>query len=259
MHALRTLTLAEGRVYLRDPGTAFFALAFPTVLLLLLGLVMPGMQEPITAAIPEIAHLRGIDLYVPVALAMAITTVSLTTFPSAFGTYRERGVLRRLSTTPLPASRLLVAQVAVNVAALLVAVALALLVAVALALTVAWAVLDIVAPTRPGVVVVAFVLGALHMIALGCLLAAVVPTAGTANGLGMLLYFPLIFFAGAWMPGPLMPDSLERVAGFLPLGAAAQAMSAGWFGDGVPVQQLVVMVLWTLVLVPVAAKVFRWQ
>jgi ABC-2 type transport system permease protein len=250
MNALRALTLAEARMYVRDPSNAFFALAFPTVLLLALGLVMPGMRDPLTD-VPGMAHLRMIDVFVPITMALAMGTVSLTTFPAVFGAYREKGVLRRLSTTPLPASRLLVAQVAVNVVALVAAVLLSLL-AGAL-------VLGIAAPSQPLLVVAVFVLGAVQMIALGCLLAALVPSAGSANGVGMLLYFPMLFFAGVWLPGPLMPESLARFSGFVPLGAASQALEAAWFGDGLPARQMIVMAVWTLVLVPLAARLFRWR
>ena len=38
---LGTLTLAEARLFLRDFGSWFFALLFPTVLMLGIGLVIP--------------------------------------------------------------------------------------------------------------------------------------------------------------------------------------------------------------------------
>nr|WP_297429428.1 ABC transporter permease [uncultured Actinotalea sp.] len=248
--ALGTLTLSEARLYLREPGSAFFALIFPTLLLVAVGTLLPPMREPVTG-VPGLEGLRGIDLFVPVVLALAIATVSLTTFPVAFGTYREKGVLRRLSATPLPASRLLVAQVVVNVAALVVAVVAALLAGAA--------VLRITGPEQPVLLAGVFVLAAVQMIAVGCVVAALVPSASTANGVGMLLYFPMLFFAGVWVPGPLMPDALAAVSSWVPLGAAAQAMETAWFGSGVPAQQVLVMVAWTAVLVPVAARVFRWR
>lgn len=244
----RPLVLNEARLLLRDPGNAFFALAFPAVLLVLVGLVLPGMRDPIT--VPGLEHLRGIDIYVPVVLCTAVATVAVSTFPAVLGTYRERGVLRRLAATPLPASRLLLAELVVSLGALLVAVVLALGLAAAL--------LGIAAPAQPVLAAVAFLLTVLHMGALGCLLAAVVRTAANANAFGMLLYFPLLFLAGVWMPGPLMPDGLREVASFLPLGAGAQALQEAWFGDGVPWRQLVVMVVWTAVLGPTAARLFRW-
>ena len=250
MRALWALTRAEGRLYLREPMNVFFGLVFPTLLIFMLGFLIPAMQETVPGE-PGFADLRIIDLFAPIILALAIATVSLTTLPPVFGSYRERGVLRRLSTTPLPASRLLIAQVAVNVAAVVVAVALALVGGVAL--------LDLALPTQPLLVVGAFLLAAVEMISLGCLISAVVPTAAGASGLGMVLYFPMLFFAGVWLPGPLMPAGLAQVSGWTPLGAASQAMTEGWFGSGVPVQQLVVMVIWTLVLVPLAARLFRWS
>lgn len=249
MSALSTMTVTEGRLYLRDPSNVFFALAFPSVLLLLLGTLLPGMQESLPGS--RYAGLRVIDLFVPITLALAMATVSLTTFPAVFGTYREKGVLRRLSTTPLRASRLLVAQVVVNVVALVVAVVLSLVVA--------RLVLGIAMPAQPGLAVAMFVLGAVQMIALGCLLAALVPSASAGNALGMLLYFPMLFFAGVWLPGPLMPPTLATISGFVPLGAASQALDEAWFGTGVPAQQIAVMVVWTAVLVPLAARLFRWR
>jgi ABC-2 type transport system permease protein len=246
---LGALTLSEARLYVREPGSAFFALVFPTLLLVAVGTLLPPMREPVEVA--GLEHLRGIDLFVPVVLALAIATVSLTTFPVAFGTYREKGVLRRLSTTPLPASRLLVAQVTVNVAALVVAVVAALLAGAA--------VLRVAGPEQPVLLAGVFVLAAVQMIAVGCVVAALVPSASTANGVGMLLYFPMLFFAGVWVPGPLMPDALAAASSFVPLGAAAQAMETAWFGSGFPAQQVLVMVAWTAVLVPVAARVFRWR
>lgn len=251
MGALRTLTANQARLFLREPANVFFGLAFPTVLLVGIGLALPGMRDPIEDAGPELAGIRPIDIYVPVVLALAIATIALTTFPPTFGVYREKGILRRLSTTPMPASRLLVAELAVNVVAMLLGVALALGAAVT--------VLDIAGPSQPLLVTGVFLLGALQMLALGCLIAALVPTAGAASVASMTLYFPMLFFAGVWTPGPVMPDGLATVATYVPLGAVAQALTEGWFGDGVPALQLVVMAGWTVVLVPLAARLFRWS
>lgn len=245
MTALTLLTRTEARLYLRDPGTAVLALALPAVLVLLVGRLMPGMRD-----VDAASGLRGIDVYLPVVLAMSIATVAVSTFPATFGTYRERGVLRRLATTPLPAGRLLLAELIVSAGAVLAAAAAAVAVGVL--------VLDVPAPRQPLLALLAFVLGAVHMLALGAVIAARVRTAARANGWGMLLYFPLLFAAGVWLPGPLMPEGLREVVSVLPLGAAAQALTEGWFGSGVPLRQLLAMAVWTGVLVPLAARLFRW-
>ena len=246
---LARVTATEGRLYLREPAAVFFGLFFPSVLLLALGLLMPWADEPFGTT-PELARITAITGYVPIVLALAIGTVAYTTFPPTMGTYREKGVLRRLSTTPLPPSRLLVAQLLVNLAMLLVASSLAVLGGAL--------VLDVGMPRDVGVTVLAFVVGAAASMAVGAVIAALAPNAGAATGAGMLVYMTSLFFAGVWFPLPLMPEAVQTISRFTPLGAASQALAAGWYEGRFPGIELVVLLVWTVVAVPVAAKLFRW-
>ncbi len=247
---LAAVTRNEARLYLREPAAVFFGLFFPTVLLVALGLLMPWADQPFDTKDPVLSQITAITGYVPIVLALAIGTVAYTTFPPAMAAYREKGVLRRLSTTPLPPSRLLVAQLLVNLAVLLVASALAVAAGAV--------VLDVAMPTSPAVTVLSFVVGAAASMAVGTLIAALAPTAGASTGAGMLVYMTSMFFAGVWFPLPLMPDALQTISRFTPLGAASQALAAGWYEGRVPGVELVVMAVWTVVLVPLAARLFRW-
>lgn len=247
---LARLTLVEGRIFVREPSALFFGLIFPGLLLVVLGLVMPWADEPFSATDPLLSQVSAITGYTPIVLALAIATVAFSTFPATLTTYREKGVLRRLSTTPLPPSRVIIAQVLVSVAVLIVASALAVVAGVL--------VLDITLPTNPVVLVGAFVLGAASAISVGCLIAARAPTAAAGTGIGMLAFFVSLFFAGVWMPLPLMPQVVQTISAWTPVGAASQAMAVGWYGTGVPVFELVVMAGWSLVCVPLSAKLFRW-
>lgn len=250
-HGLRTLTLTEARLLLRDPGTVFFALLFPTVLLVGVGFAMPGMRDVVADAPPPWEGLTAVAFYVPVVLATAVATVALTTMPVYFATFREKGVLRRLSTTPMKPQGLIGAHLFINLVAVVAAALLAVLVGSL--------VFDLATPVNLVVVVAAFLLGVLAMFSLGMLIASRADRASTASAIGMTLYFPMLFLAGLWTPGPLMPEVLRTIGGYTPLGAAAQAMTTGWFGDGVPASQLVVMAVWTVVLLPLAARLFRWS
>ncbi len=245
-----TLLTTESRLWLRDPGTVFFSLAFPTVLLLGVGFAIPGMREPIEAAGGPWDGLTAISLYVPVVLAAAVATPALTTMPVYFATFREKGVLRRLSTTPMRPQGIVVAHLVINLVAVVAATAVALVVGATA--------FGVPAPRQPGIVALAFVLAVLSMLSLGTLVAARAPRAGTASAVGTLIYFPLLFLSGLWTPGPVMPDAVREVGQYTPLGAAAQAMTAGWFEDGVPTLQLVVMAAWTVVVLPLGVKLFRW-
>ncbi|QCB92485.1 ABC transporter permease [Cellulomonas shaoxiangyii] len=247
---LARMTAVEGRLLVRDPSVLFFALLFPATVLTVLGLVMPWADEPYDTSDPLLARITAITGYTPIVLSMAVATVALSTFPSIVATYRQRGVLRRLSTTPVGPYRLLVAQVLVNLATLLAAAALAV--------TAGAVVLGISLPVQPLLVLGVFALAVLSSFALGSLVAALAPTAAAANGWGMTLYFVSLFFAGVWLPLPVMPQVVQDIAAYTPLGAASQAMTAAWVGQPFPTTQVLVMAAWALIATPVAVRLFRW-
>ncbi|WP_421743113.1 ABC transporter permease [Cellulomonas sp.] len=245
------LTAVEARLFLREPSGAFFAVLFPAVLLTVLGLVMPWADLPFNDQDPILSQINGITGYAPTVLALAVATVGLSSYPQTVAGYRGRGVLKRLSTTPVPPSRILVAQVLVNLAALLVAAVLMYVLGVA--------VVDVAAPAQPVVLLLAFLLTVLAAFAVGSVIAALAPNAAAATAWGMTVYFVSLFFAGVWLPLPLMPDVVQTIAGYTPLGAGSEALAAAWYGQPFPTTSLLVLVAWTVVGVPVAARFFRWS
>jgi ABC-2 type transport system permease protein len=244
---LTKLTIVESKLFVRDLGSVFFGLAFPAVLLLVLGGVMPGFRDPIE----ELDGVRPVDLYLPVVAALAIATTALVTLPSYLATYRERKLLRRLAVTPVRPVWLLAAQLAVNVAATLAAIVLAFVAGLA--------VFQVDPPANPAGFILAAGLGAAAMFGIGLLLAAIMPNPRVANGVGMLLYFPLLFFAGVWLPGPAMPEGMQRIGEFTPLGAAAQAFHEAWAGGWPSLLQVAVMLGYLLFTGGLAARSFRYS
>ena len=166
---------------------------------------MPWADQPFDDTDPVLSQVNGITGYAPTVLALAVATVALSTFPTTIGNYRGRGVLKRLSTTPVPPSRILVAQVLVNLGALLVAAVLMYVLGAA--------VVGVAAPADPLVLLLALVLTVLAAFAVGSVIAALAPTAAAATAWGMSVYFASLFFAGVWLPLPLMPDVIQTIAG----------------------------------------------
>lgn len=251
MSALAALTRSEGTLLFRSPTAIFMALLFPAALLLMQGLVIPGTDALIGGDDPVFARLRTIDLFVPIALTVALGSVSLTNFPSAIGGYREKGVLRRLATTPVGPHRVLFAQVIISGSSLVAGAIIAALAAMVF--------LHAQAPQSVLMVVGVFTLAAVQMLALGSLIAARASSAQNANGIGMLVFFASLFTAGVWTPGPMMAEPLRQMSGFTPLGAASQALTAGWYGQPVPAFLIAVMLLWTILLIFLAVRTFRWR
>ena len=96
MSAFRALTTTEARVFAREPAGVFWGLVFPAVLLIVLGFAFPGAREPSD----DLGGFRLVDLYSPIVLTLGLVTLAFATLPVILATYRERGVLRRISTTP---------------------------------------------------------------------------------------------------------------------------------------------------------------
>lgn len=252
MPGLGALTKAEATLYGRDPGNLFFVLAFPTILLLGIGLIIPGVRETLTDLPEPYVGLQPVHLLAPVMICVAIATAGLSALPTYLAMYREKGVLRRLSTTPMAPQGILIAQILVNLIWLVLGAALAIVLGIV--------VLDLPLPVDPWLVVLTFPLATTAIFGIGLIIGGLIRKASTATGIGMAIYFPMLFFAGLWTPGPAMPETLQTIATFTPLGAASQSMTTAWFGDGgFPTLQFVSMAAWTVVTFAIAVRTFRWR
>lgn len=250
-------TLAtEVRLFLREPGSALFAILFPAGLLLALGAV-PVLREPSE----EFGGARFVDLWAPTALVLGIGIFALQHIPTAISTYREKGILRRMSTTPVHPGTLLVAQLTVALGGAVVS-------AVILVLS-AWLVLDVPAPQHPGWFAVAFLVGFVSLLSIGMLIAALTPTAKAANGLSMIAWMATMFLGGVFLPRFFFPEPLQRAGDYTPPGV--QAILDSWSGDtavtaavggtaGPPeLLQLGIMALIAVIIGGMAARLFRWE
>ncbi len=247
MAATAQLIRVESRLFARDPIALFFGLVFPAVLLAALGFLFPGFDEPS----PDLDGARYIDVYTPIVLALGLATLGLVTLPPILGTYRQFGILRRLRTTPVHPFRLLGAQLVVHAAVAIGAAALAILVAVVL--------FDVPIPENPFWFAVSFLLATASVFSIGLLVGAVARTTVSGQAIGMAIYFPMLFFAGVWIPRSIMPDGLLTLSDLTPLGSAVAAFEASWFGTGPSALSLVVMAVYTLIAGVVAVRVFRWE
>lgn len=247
MSATMKLTRTESKLFVRDPIALFFGLVFPGLLLLALGYLFPGFDVPSA----DLDGARYIDVYAPIALALGLATLGLVTLPPILGTYRQFGILRRLRTTPIHPARLLSAQLVVHLAVAILATAIAILVVVTA--------FDVPFPKSPLWFAVAFLLAAASIFSIGLLVGAVARTTVAGQAIGMAIYFPMLFFAGVWIPRSVMPDGLLAVSNLTPLGSAVQALEDSWFGVTPSVTNLVVMAAYAVVAGFIAVRAFRWE
>jgi ABC-2 type transport system permease protein len=247
MAATMKLTRTESRLFARDPIALFFGLIFPVLLLVALGFLFPGFDEPVA----ELDGGRYIDTYSPIILALGIATLGLVTLPPILGAYRQYGILRRLRTTPVHPARLLTAQLVVHGSVAIVSAALAVF-GVALFF-------DVALPGSPGWFVVSFVLAGASIFAIGLLVGALVKTSVAGQAVGMAIYFPMLFFAGVWIPRTIMGEGLLLFSDLTPLGSAVQALEDSWFGTTPSLLNLGVMAAWAVVAGVLAIRFFKWE
>ncbi|MGB3827394.1 MAG: ABC transporter permease [Ornithinimicrobium sp.] len=236
---------AELRLFTREPGSIFWIVAFPSALVVILGLV-PAVREPI-----DRLDQSFLGLYVNVVVLLAMLMASLTAMPVVLAAYREQQILRRIATTPAKPRDLLIAQYGIHGVAAIVGGGLAVLLgrlAYGLAL-----------PRN----MIGFLFVLLLMLAtclsIGGLIAGLARTAKFATTIGTVLLFPLMFTAGVWLPVALMSGLLGDIVALTPLGAGALALDAATSGGWPDPKDLVVMAAWTALLGTAATRFFRWE
>lgn len=247
--ALRQLVVTETRLLMREPVAVIVGLLLPTLLLLALAAI-PILREPSDS----FGGMRFIDTWAPTSLVLGMCFLGLLHLPSTLSTYREAGILRRMSTTPVRPSLVLIAQL-IMVFTIMTAAALLLVL-------VAWLVLGIPLPREPFLFVAAFAVGSVSLVSLGMVVAALAPNARAANTMAMVLYFSLLTISGLFLPRMFLPDFLVRLGDVAPPGV--QLLMDSWLGgtgaEGLPhMAQLGVIAGIGLVCTVIAARFFRWE
>lgn len=234
----------ESLLFLRERSMVIFSVLFPTLLLLVLGMI-PALRTPD----PSFGGVRFIDSYLSSLVVITLAFLGLNKLPTTMATYREKGILRRLSTTPMSPAKLLGAQLIISLAAALASIVLLIVVG--------HLVFDIDLPHNPVALLVTVLLGASALFALGLVVAALAPTARAAGGWATVLFMVVMFFGGVYLPRSLLPEVLTRIGDYLPPGV--QALQDAWLGSTPHLSQLAITAMIAVVAGTVAAKSFRWE
>jgi len=247
MKSLLKMTWMETKLFFREPVGAFFTLAFPLMMLFLFGSIYGNTPTEMFGGYGTV------DISIPAYTAMIIATTGLMGLTITLAANRENGVLRRLRTTPVSPFVILAAQVFVMF--LMTSIGMLLLVlAGKLVYHVRFEgnVLSVMA---------GYVLCCLSFYALGFILAALVPTARTAQVVGMALLYPMLFLSGAGFPRELLPETIKKVSNFLPLTYVVNLLRGLWIGESWAMHLSEVIVLITMLVVGTLAsiKIFRWE
>jgi len=239
------LVKVQGKLALREPTSLVFGVALPVFLLVIFGLI-PAFNKPLAGT-----NLTVFQIYIPILMVTALIMIGLIGLPIPIVRDREIGYLRRVSTTPVSPTKLLAAQVTINL--ILAVVAFVIVGAGSVLIFGVKVTLEI-----PGFVL-SIALATTAMFSLGLLIAALAGTQGAANGMAMGLLYPLLFFAGVYVPMQILPGYLQTISYYTPVGAAAKALTStiqGNFPSPIP---LAVRAAYSAFFSYIAVRYFKWE
>jgi ABC-2 type transport system permease protein len=236
----------EARLAWRQPSGIIVSIGISLGLLVIFGEI-PVFRK--TSA--SLGGLTAFDIYIPILIAFAIGIIAFTYLPGPLVSYREQGILRRLSTTPAPASWVLGAQLVVQTCLMLISILLLLIVSIVFFGT--------SVPKNIGGLILAVILAIAALFAIGLTIAAVARTSAAARGIMAAVLYPLLFFSGLYYPVQLLPGALQAISHFSPLGAAVQAMQAAMNVGFPPAAPFLVLAAYALVFGYLAKRFFRWE
>lgn len=242
--ALKLLKI-ESRLYLREPIGPIFGFGLPILLLIIFGNIPPFVSKPADGS-PSV-----FELYIPILIILVLIMIGLMSLPLPLARNREIGWLRRISTTPVQPSRLLLVQVIINLAMSLAAIVI-LLLGAHLAFGIPFP------GSIPGFVI-SMILAMLSLFSLGLLIGAVSPTQGVSSVLANVLLYPFLFFSGVYVPVEYLPSTLQAISSYTPVGAAVKAVGSAMQGSFPSLVPLAVMLAYSVLFSLLAARYFKWE
>lgn len=245
MKSFLKLTYMELKLQLREPVAIFFTLAFPVLVMVLFGFIFGNEAEGMLGGYGQV------DLSVPGYIGMIVGTIGMLSIPTTLANYRDLGILRRLRATPLGSSPVLWSQVAAQV--VIMAVGTILLFITGLT------VFDLRIPNGSLAIIPAILLSAFSFFAVGFVLAGVMPSARTAQAVGMAVFYPMLFLSGAAMPRYIMPDFVQQIAGLLPLTHVVILLEDLWLKGTWNLTSAAIVVLMLILCLVISRFTFRWE
>jgi len=240
----------EAKLFMREPVGAFFTLIFPLIMLFIFGSIYSNQAAP---SIPGASGQGTIDTLLPALVAMVIGMTGLMSVTITMASYRENGVLRRLSTTPVSPLFVLAAQVVVVFS--MTTLGMLLLIAAGKLVYNVHIAGDLLS------ILGGFVLCSLSFFSIGFILAGTMPTTRTAQIVSMLLLYPMLILSGAAWPRELMPTAVQKISAFFPLTYVVNLLRGLWVGEtwGSHLPDIAILVGMLVLGIIISAKTFRWE
>lgn len=233
----------ESRLMVRNGEQLLLAVVIPVIVLV--GMVRGAGRLGLHYDHPVV------DVVTPGVLALAVMSTSFTSLAIATAFERRYGVLKRLGSSPLPRSGLLLGKVG----ALLVVELLQLLVLSVAGRLVGWDPVLSAGSVLGGVL--AALVGTAAFASLGLLMAGALRAEATLAAANLV--YLLLLAAGAVVLPASAYGGFGSVAQWLPSGALGEAMRDAFLDGTVAWRDLAVLLGWTVLGTAATARTFSWE
>jgi ABC-2 type transport system permease protein len=165
--------------------------------------VIQFIQTPVTST-----RLTNIDFYIPGVTAAFIMTNGVIGLTSNTSEFKRRGVIKRLSLTPLSKMDWIIGNI--------LSQTLLNLLLTAMMLVLGWVIFNVrIIPDAFAILLI--FLGSVMFSGIGMLLSGLVKDVEAASAIGNAIAFPMMFLSGTYFPLEIMPSYLQTFAKIPPL------------------------------------------
>ncbi len=247
MKTFKTMLKTELKLSLRGMDMFIFAICFPIVMVIILGIVSKSKPAFNDAEYTFLQQSFGS------IASIAICAGGVMGLPLLVSDYRHKKILKRFKVTPI--SPILILGVHVTIytiysIASLVLVYLTANIFFGYHMNGSW--LQFLG---------SYFLVILSMFSIGMMVGGISANMKIASIVASLLYFPMLIFSGATLPYELMPESLQKIVNFMPLTQGIKLLKASSLGlslDSVLVP-IIIMIVISIICISISIKFFRWE
>jgi ABC-2 type transport system permease protein len=247
LRSLIKLTWVEIKIFVREPMGVLGTVGIPVLIFLGLGKVLAATPRET----PRIPAFAGASL--PVLAILFIAVGSVLSLVAIISIYREGGILKRLRATPLRPQIILTAHVLVKL--LFTALTIVLLFLAGrrfFPVAPAGGLLSLAA---------AALIATISILAIGFVIASIVPTARFAQPIGSAVLYPMLAVSSIVGSGQDLPAAWRVAAHLLPTTHAVGLLEGIWNGAGWGDHwvNVVALALNFVICIALSAKIFRWE
>jgi len=240
----------DQKTFWRDPAAVGFTVGFPLIFLFIFVTIFGNESTVVNGH-----EIKGSTYYVPGIVGLGLISATYVNLAISLTTLRERGILKRVQSTPLPGWAFMAGRIGTAIVVTL------LLSAVLVALGRIVYGVSIPDSTLPAALVT-LLIGAATFCSLGFAITTVIPTENAAPPITNAVALPLYFISGLFIPSGEIPDGMQRVADLFPVKPLFEALLKAFdpttTGSGLALGDLAVVAGWGVGGVAVALLTFKW-